>query len=271
MSNTNPPNIKESLNQLKTVLNNSNSIMKTFKQNNNQFHNKLLEKIKAIIDLIQSVTNNPNIKNLHDMQYQLKKTQEQLAQAQAQLNNGNQSLKESQENINKLQKQQTDLQNQLKSSQGENGALKTELSDIRKKLQNEQSRQNDIINNIAQVNDILTQLVASINDSVAEATNYNTDYDNQINIISHKLQEVVNLLNGSNRPSIDPSTLKENEVGNPMFMTRGGKMKRNKTKGKNKRNKKGGWIYDNLSLNSSIAASSSTRKRYKHKRSRSSR
>ena len=53
-------------------------------------------------------------------------------------------------------------------------------------------------------------------------------------------------------------------------MNRGGKMKRNKTKGKNKRNKKGGWIYDNLSLNSSIAASS-TRKRYKHKRSRSSR
>lgn len=274
-------NISDSLNQLKDVLNNSNGIITKFRDDNKSFHQQLLEKIKSIIDMIQSITNNPNIKNMHDLQGQLKQTQDQLAQAQAELNNGNQGLKESQETIMKLQQEQTDLQNQLKSSQDDNGNLKAQLEDIQKQLSNEQSSQANIINNIAQVNSVLTNLVSSINDTVQNASTYNSDYQNQIEMISSKLQEVVNLLNGSGSGSDQgsqpeaptrPSYADVTRRGRPSI---GGKRKKGKKsrKGrKSKRNKKGGWTHlpteqvFSPNLSSSIAASSTTRKRRRHKK-----
>jgi chromosome segregation ATPase len=204
------PNITDSLNQLKDVLNNSNGIINTFKDSNKKFNTQLLTKIKEILDLLQSITNNPNLKNMRDMQGQLKLTQDQLATAQKELNSNNDNLKDSQNTINQLQQQQADLQNQLKTSKDDNTDLKKQLDDIQQNLANEQNNQSDIINNIAQVNSVLTTLVDSINDTVNSGNDYNKEYDDQITMISEKLKDVVNLLNGSNPPPNPPNNNSNN-------------------------------------------------------------
>jgi hypothetical protein len=111
-----------------------------------------------------------------------------------------------------------------------------------------------------------------MNETLDQSRGYNKDYDNQVTSIMKQIEQVVNILNGRAPPSN-----RQEEVVNPMFDNNnqpriGGKMKRHTYKSRAKRNKKGGWSYDNISMNSSIAASSSsTRKRNRYKKARSSR
>lgn len=269
MSNLPNLNINDSLANLKNIINQNSSKVNDFKQSNQQFHKQLIDKINNINQMLQTIR--PNIDNISIVQQQTTELQDELNKTRKQLKEQQDQLTKSQLTINELRQKTANLEKELGDSKNSKSNNDKQLDDLRKKLSEEENKQNGIITKIAEVNQLLTNLVNNMNETLDQSRGYNKDYDNQVTSIMKQIEQVVNILNGKAAPSI-----REEEVINPMFNNDnnqpriGGKMKRNKYKSRSKRNKKGGWTYDNISMNSSIAASSSTRRRNRSKKARSS-
>jgi len=279
-------NLSESLSKLKDILTSSDNSISDFRNNNRNFHSQLIEKIKVILTKIQSLASNPNIKNLTE---DLSKSQAELASMQQQLQESNAQLVTLQQEMTKIQQEKAELERKMQSSGDDNGKLQQQMQDLQQQLNDCLASQNESIDNIAQVNNLLTKQVDNINGMLLESTDYNSDYDAQISAIASNLEAVVNMLNtsGSSSNQGGPSSNQRSRRGqgqgsssptatgnvSEVFndytnMSRGGKRRRRTHKKgykKYTRKMKGGY---NWSLSPSVTSSSSSsskRKRKGHK------
>jgi chromosome segregation ATPase len=265
-------NLSESLSKLKDILTSSDNSISDFRNNNRNFHAQLIEKIKIILTKIQSLASNPNIKNLTE---DLAKSQGELASMQQQLQESNAQLVTLQQEMTKIQQEKAELERKMQSSGDDNGKLQQQMQDLQQQLNDCLASQNDYIDNIAQVNNLLTKQVDNINGMLLESTDYNSDYDAQISAIASNLEAVVNLLNGSNQrgpgqgsKKNPPTTGNVSDVFNDYAnMSKGGKRRRRthkKNAKKYTRKMKGGYNWSAAS--SSSNTKSSLKKRKGHSR-----
>ena len=282
------PNLSESLSKLKDILTSSDNSISDFRNNNRNFHSQLIEKIKVILTKIQSLATNPNIKNLTE---DLDKSQAELASMQQELQESNAQLVNLQQEMTKIQQEKAELERKMQSSGDDNGKLQQQMQDLQQQLNDCLASQNDYIDNIAQVNNLLTKQVDNINGMLLESTDFNSDYDAQISAIASNLEAVVNMLNtsgsssnqgpgqgqgprsrsgqGQGSKSSPPATGNVSDVFNDYAnMGKGGKRRRRTHKKGTKkytRKMKGGY---NWSLSGASPSSSSKRKRKSRSHSR---
>jgi len=232
--------IKESLNKVKQTLQNSTQQIVTFKQQNKDFRNQLVSKITAILTQIQELSKNSNGANLKVVLADLDSTRQQLQQTQQELGLANQRLQSNQLEIDNLKQEKKKLE-EMGSMSGQ------QMAEIEARLKEKEITQAEILDNIKQVNDLLSQQVTNISEMVQESTGYNQEYDTQINAIESNLQNVVNLLNNNN-----------NSNSNSSSKTSGGKRSRRRMKKKYVKNFKGGYNWSN-----SLSSLSSTRRKHR--------
>jgi len=248
--------IYDSLNALKDTLNTSNEKVSSFRKQNSDFKKKLLDKINSVILQIQELAKNPNIQNIQNIQSSMVDTKKQLSDTQNELKIANEKLLENQKTITDLQNQQQVLQDKLQSSGDDNGKVSSQLKDLQDQLKQSQDSQNGIIQTIAQVNGVLAQQVQNIDELVNDSNGYNEEYERQIDDITKNLQSVVNLLNSSgSSSSLNPNA--------PEFVpTTGGRRSRKRkmsNMSKNKRSKKGGYIWSKSATRKRKGMSSKSR------------
>jgi DNA repair exonuclease SbcCD ATPase subunit len=261
--------LNEGFRTLTNIINQNSSKVNEFKQNNQKFHGQLIEKINNINQMLQKIR--PNIDNISITQQQTIGLQEELNKTKKQLQQQQEELAKTQQIISELRQKTASLEKELGESKNSKSNNDKQLEDLRKKLTDEETKQYGIITKIAEVNQLLTNLVNNMNDTLDQSRGYNSDYDKQVTSIMKQIEQVVNILNGKSPPSNRQPDVFNPMINNDNQPSTGGKMKKRKNKYRSKRNKKGGWTYDNISMNSSIAASSSTRKRNKSKKPKSSR
>ena len=190
-------NISQSLAQLKQILDNSNNKITDFRNTNREFRKNLIDKIKSILNTIQNLATNPNIKNLT---VQLQQSQTQLESLQQQLQESNAQLNNLQQQMQQLQKEKADLLQKMQTSGDESGKLQQQMQQLQQQLNECLASQNQNIDTIAQVNDLLTKQVDNMNGMLQESNSFNTEYDAEISAIATNLQLVVNMLNGTAGP-----------------------------------------------------------------------
>ena len=187
--------LNNALQQLKTTVSSINEKVAQGKQQANEYKQNIIQRLTQVVEQLRAVQNNPNLKNIPNLQGQLTESNNALQQKTSELADARKQLEQSNAQIETLNRQNAELTQQLSQKDGELKQKEEQLRQLQAANDENAAKLNEQIKGLQAEIDQLKQQKNAVEQQLAASNQELANLVRQIAEINEELNRNVSLIN----------------------------------------------------------------------------
>ena len=188
--------LNSALQQLKTTVSTINDKVVQGKEQANAYKQSIIAKLAQVVEQLRAVQNNPNLKNIPNLQGQLTESNNALQQKTSELAETRQQLEKSNAQVETLNRQNAELTQQLNQKDGELKQKEEQLRQLQASNDESIAKLNEQIKALQSEIDQLKQQKNAVEQQLVASNQELSNLVRQIAEINEELNRNIELING---------------------------------------------------------------------------